>query len=162
MITAALFSSVVVSAGSFAWGYDQAGFEGVARWVIAAGFFWLIAIWRKWRWTSSAGILLALTLSIFGLWFNFPSGWMFSGMIFALFAWDLTEFRQRIKSLPAREDIRGMERRHLARISFLALAGLLASSLFMFMRGQFTLEWGIYVLSVFLLGLFQIAAWVRG
>lgn len=161
MIAAALFFSIVLSAGSFAWGYSQAGYEGVARWVAAAGFFWLAAIWRRWRWTSSAGIFLALPLSIFGLWFNFAGGWMFGGMIFALFAWDLTEFQQRIKSLPAREDIRGMERRHLVRISLLALAGLLIASLFMFMRGEFTWEWRMYVLGVFLLGSLQIAAWMR-
>ena len=41
---------------------------------------------------------------------------MFSGAAFAFFAWDLTEFQQRLKRLPPRDDVDGMLRRHLIRI----------------------------------------------
>lgn len=52
-------------------------------------------------------------------------GWMFSGAIFALIAWDLNQFQIKLSLLPDREDKRGMTRRRLIRISILALVGLL-------------------------------------
>lgn len=161
MITFALLSSIILSVGSFAWGYIQAGFDGPARWIIACGVLWLLAMWQKWRWVSGLAVLVALVLALIGLWFNFIAGWMFSGAIFALFAWDMTEFQGKMIFMPMREDIKGMERRHLARISFLALVGMLIASYFMFRREQLTFDWGMMNLTVVVLGLLQLIAWVR-
>lgn len=161
MIIFSLLSSIILSIGSFTWGYIQAGFNGTAQWIIAFGVVWLIAIWQKWRWVSSAAVLLALPFALFGLWFNFIAGWMFSGMIFALIAWDLTEFQKKMIFMPAREDVKGMQRRHLARVSFLALSGMLIASYFMFRREQLTYDWGLMNLIVLGLGLLQVAAWLR-
>jgi hypothetical protein len=125
LIILPLVFSIICSVSSFAWGYWQAGFEGFARWMIIFGIFWLVAQWQKWRWVSSVWVVCAVLIAIVSLWFNVTFGWMFSGALFALFAWDLTEFRQKIKLLPPREDARGMTRRHLLRIALLAGMGLL-------------------------------------
>lgn len=161
MIAAALAFSIVISVGSFAWGYWQAGYEGMTRWIVAFGVLWLAAQWRRWRWVSTFGIFLALLLAIFGLWFNFIIGWMFSGAIFSLFAWDLTEFQHNLLYVSAREDASGMARRHIARVSLLALAGMLLVSLFIITHGQFTPDWGAFLLGLFVLGLLQFVAWFR-
>lgn len=161
MIFFALIFSMILSAGSFAWGYFQADFDEAARWIMAIGVFWLVAVWQKWRWVSSVIVLLALGGALFGLWFNFIAGWMFSGMIFVLFAWDLTEFQRKMKLMPKREDVKGMERRHLARISFLALTGMLIASYFMFRREQLTFDWGLMNLMVLAFALLQVFAWIR-
>lgn len=121
----ALVFSIIISIGLFAWGYWQAGFEGFARWIIAFGIFWLFAHWQRWRWVSSIWVVCAVLLAIVSLWLNITFGWMFSGALFALFAWDLTEFRQKIKLLPLREDAKGMTRRHLVRLGVLMAGGLL-------------------------------------
>jgi hypothetical protein len=161
VIILALVFSIIISTGSIAWGYAGAGFQVVTGWIISFGALWIFSLWRKWRWFSSLGLLLSILLAIFGLWFNFIIGWIFSGSIFALFAWDLTEFQQKIKLVPAREDVKGMTRRHLARISLLALGGLLFASALMFWWGQFNDEWGMFVGSVVALGLTQIVAWIK-
>lgn len=155
MVLSALISSIVIGVGSFAWLFSQAGWMGAARWCIAFGIFWFVALWQKWRWASTAGVLMALTASILGLWFELTIGWIFSGMIFVLFAWDLTEFQVRLRALPAREDLRGRERRHLARVSFLALAGISLASLLMLWRGSFTLDWVLFTFVMVLAGLVQ-------
>lgn len=160
LIVIALVSSILIAVGSFAWGYWSAGYDGITYWMIAFGFLWLVAQWRRWRWVSTAGVILALLLAIFGVWFNLIVGWMFSGAIFALFAWDLTKFRHALLFANARDDISGMTRRHIARISFLALAGMLVASLLMYIRGQFTVEWGVFFLGVFMLGSLQTVAWL--
>jgi hypothetical protein len=114
---------IVLSVGSFAWGYWQAGFDGLSRWVIAFGVFWLIAQWQKWRWVSPVWVVCAVLLAIFGLLFDLNLGWMLGGAIFALVAWDLDEFRRKLRQLSPREDAKGIERRHLLRVSLLAAGG---------------------------------------
>ena len=115
MTRVALISSILIGIGSLAWGYSQIGLDAVTRWIIILGVVWLITAWNGVRWFSSFALALVILVSAFGLWFRFAPGWMFSGGIFALVAWDLARFRQRLIFLPAREDKRGMERRHLAR-----------------------------------------------
>lgn len=120
---------MMISIGAFAWGYWQVGFESLARWVSAFGVFWMIAQWQRWRWVSSVWTVSAVLLAIFGLWFDLNLGWMFSGALFALFAWDLTEFRRKLKQLSPREDAKGMERRHVLRLGFLSAGGILIALL---------------------------------
>ena len=125
MIITALLLSIFLSTASFAWGYFQAGFENLAKYIIAFGILWLISRWRKWRWFPSFALFISLFLSMFGLWFDLPLVWMFSGAIFALIVWDLNQFQIKLSLLPDREDKKGMARRHLIRISILVLIGLL-------------------------------------
>jgi hypothetical protein len=130
LIIISLIFSSIVSVGSFAWGFFQADFETLTRWMIAFGLFWMVAQWQKWRWVSSVWVVCAVLIAIVSLWFDVIFGWMFSGALFALFAWDLTEFWERIKLLPPREDAKGMTRRHLIRIGMLAVSGLLIAFVF--------------------------------
>lgn len=127
MIIVALGIFILVSSGSLAWGYWQAGYETAAGWIAALGVFWLVAQWRKWNWVSAPALLTLLGLAAFGVWFRFIPGWMFSGAVFGFLAWNLTEFRQKLKSLPPRDDANGMTRRHLIRIGFLAVCALVIS-----------------------------------
>ena len=52
-----------------------------------------------------------------------------------------------------------MERRHIARVSLLALAGLILASIAMLIRAQFTVEWMALLVLMVLLGLAQLAGW---
>lgn len=128
MIIVTLVLCILISSGSFAWGYWLAGYENVAAWIAAFGVFWLVSQWRAWKWVSAPAALIALSLAAFGVWFKFSPGWMFSGAVFGLFAWNLTEFLQKLKLLYPREDAKGMTRRHLTRIGLLA-AGAVAIAL---------------------------------
>lgn len=120
MIAFVLVLCILISSGSFAWGYWQAGYENAAGWIVAFGALWLVSQWRAWKWVSAPAALMALGLAAFGVWFKFPPGWMFSGAVFGFFAWSLSEFRQKLKTLYPREDAKGMTRRHLTRIGLLA------------------------------------------
>lgn len=161
MTVTALILNIVISILSLAWGYSAAGFDSISIWIIFFGALWLISQWRGWKWFSALGLFLSLLAAMIGLWLNLIVGWMFSSAIFALFAWDMTEFREKIYFMPSGEDIKGMERRHLARVSFLALGGLLFSSLLMLLRAQFSFEWWVLLGFVILLGLLQLPAWFR-
>jgi len=157
----ALASSIMISTGSLAWGYAEVGFVVFARWILILGAVWLFTAWRGWGWFSSLALFFAVLASALGLWFRLTPGWMFSGGIFALFAWDMTDFRRRMSSIAADDNARGMERRHIARISLLSLAGLLLASIAMLVRVQFSFEWGALLVFVILLGLGQLVGWFR-
>lgn len=161
MTVTALVISIVFSIGSMAWGYAQAGFDPLARWLLILGIAWLFSQWRRWWWFSSLGLIVLIVVAAFGMWMGLTPGWMFAGGIFALVAWDLTDYRRRIRFAALDDDERGMERRHISRLTFLVLAGLFLSSIAMIMRLQFSLEWAILLVFVILLGLTQVVAWLR-
>ena len=161
MTVAALGLSIFISIAALAMVDAQAGFEGISIWIVLFGLLWILSLWRGWRWVSSLGLFLSLLTAMIGLWFNFMIGWMFSGAVFALFAWGLTGFSQKLKFMTSREDIKGMERRHIARLYMLALAGLIITSIMLSMRAQFSFEWGVLLGFVLLLGLLQLPAWIR-
>lgn len=127
LIITVLVICILISSSSFAWGYWLAGYETTAEWIIAFGLFWLVSLWRKWKWYSALAVLISLGLAAFGVWFKFVPGLMFSGAVFGLFAWNLTEFRQKLKFLPPREDAKGMTRRHLIRIGILVAGAVVIS-----------------------------------
>ena len=87
--------------------------------------------------------------------------WMIAGAAFALFAWDMTEFRRRIRHMVIDDNIRGMERRHIARVSLIVLAGLLLLTIALLVRVEFTFEWAVLLVIVILLGIAQLVAWFR-
>ena len=125
MILFSIIISIILSTASFAWGYFQADYKNTAKAIIAFGILWLISHWRRWKWFPSFALILSIFLSIYGLWFDLPLVWMFSGAIFALIAWDLNQFQIKLSLLPDREDKKGMARRRLIRISILAMIGLM-------------------------------------
>jgi hypothetical protein len=155
----ALASSIIISMGSIAWGFAEPGFGVFARWILIFGAVWLFTQWRGWGWFSSFGLFVAILASAIGIWFGFTPGWMFSGSIFALFAWDMTDFRRRMFFIAADDNARGMERRHIARMSMLSLIGLFLASIAMLLRVKFTFEWGALLVFVILLGLGQLVWW---
>ncbi len=159
MTVFALFLSIVISAASLAWGFFSVGLINAAIWILIIGAVWLLAAQQNWDWVSSVALLLAVIAAAFGLWLKFPPGWMFSGGLFALFAWDTNDFRRRLRLVVKDEDTRTMERRHIARISLLALAGLFLASITMLVRAQFTAEWAALLVLIVLLGLAQLVGW---
>ena len=161
MTLIALLSSIVISSASLAWGFTQSGFTSFSVWIIILGTGWLFTIWQGWNWYSSFALLVITILSALGLWFGFIPGWLFAGCIFALFAWDMAEFRQRLILMAQDDNTRGIERRHILRISLLALIGLGLASITMLVRVQFTFEWGVLLVVVALLGLGQLVAWLK-
>jgi len=157
----ALLFSIVICSTSFAWGFAERGFTSFSIWILIFGAGWLFTLWQGWKWYSSFALLMATIVAAFGLSLGFAPGWMFAGAIFALFAWDMTYFRQRLHLMARGDDTRGIERRHLLRITLLTLAGLFLASITMFVRVQFTFEWGALLVIVILLGLGQLVGWLK-
>lgn len=162
MTLVALLFSILLGAGSLAWGYAQVGLPQISRWILYFGAVWLVAVWRRWRWFATVGLIVNFLAAALGLWFlNFPPGWMFAGAIGGLLAWDLTEFRYRQRFAASDEERRDVESRHFMRLSILALLGFALASLAMAVKLQFNFEWALVLAIVAALGITQLVRWFR-
>lgn len=157
----ALTINVLMGVGSLAFIFFRAGISYMAQGLLVFGLFWVYAFWRRWMWVSSVGILLLVAYAGFGLWNGLSLGWLIAGILGGLLAWDLTEFIRRLLVAPADTDLPGMERRHVARLTLIAIAGLCLSSIFIIFQKEFTLEWILLLTLIGLLGLAQVLAWLR-
>jgi len=156
----ALTFSIMFGTGSLAFGYHLTGFVPFVRWIIFFGMLWIIAVWRRWHWFAYVGIAFNLLVAALGLWLlNSPPGWMFAGAIGGLLAFDLTDFRYRLRFSVSDEERRIVERRHLPRITLLAILGMALASLTMLIKRQFTFEWAWLLVIVVAFGIMQFVVW---
>ncbi|HEY9151784.1 MAG TPA: hypothetical protein VIN60_02780 [Anaerolineales bacterium] len=157
-----LLFSIAFGVGSLAFGYHLAGFTPFVRWIIFFGALWLVTVWQRWRWFAYLGIAFNLIAAALGLWLlNFSPGWMFAGAIGGLLAFDLTFFWERVRFMDSDEERRGLETRHLVRISLLTMIGMTLASLAMLIKFQFNLAWAILWILILTLGLIQLVIWLR-
>ncbi|MBN1454457.1 MAG: hypothetical protein JW963_25795 [Anaerolineales bacterium] len=153
--------SVLMSTGSLAYAYNAAGFGMLARYVMVFAALWLFAGYKRWTWFSAIALLLSVALAGFGLWIELSPGWMISGALGGLLAWDLTEFMRRLRFAARTDDLRDLERRHLARVTIVALIGVALASIPMLVRLEFTFEWVVLLTLIATLGITQLVAWLR-
>jgi len=153
--------SIILGVGSLAWVFDSYGLTVPARWLMYFGLGWLLAAWRRWTWFAAPGLFVVVTAAVLGLWIGLPFGWMIAGALGGLFAWDLADFARRLQQAAPDDDRRAMERRHLTRITLVALAGLGLASIAMAVRLEFTFEWAVLLAVVTALSLLQLVNWLR-
>jgi len=157
----AFIISVLIGIGSLAYGYNDAGYVMVARGLLVLGVLWLFAGRQRWVWFSTIALLISVSLAGFGLWVALSPGWMISGALGALLAWDLTDFMRRLRFAPLMDDLRALERRHLTRLTIVTVIGVLLASIAMLVRLEFTFEWIMLLTLVAILGVTQLVAWLR-
>lgn len=157
----ALFFCLLGSVLTLVWGYFEAGLEGFVRWWIGFGALWAFALIRRRTWSSALGLFASLAVAAAGLWFGLAPGWMLAGALFALLTWDLTDFERRLRLAAEEDDVKGLARVHLARLSLVALIGFALASIAMIARVQFSFEWTALMALVAALGLSQLIGWMR-
>jgi hypothetical protein len=153
--------SVLMSVGSLAYVYNNAGLVVLAHYILAFGVPWLFAGWKRWTWFSAIALLFSVALAAFGLWIDLSPGWMISGALGGLLAWDLTEFMRRLRFAARTEDLRDLERRHLSRVAIVALIGVALASIPMLVRLEFSFEWVVLLTLIAAFGVTQLVAWLR-
>ncbi len=157
-----LIINILLSAIALGWGIAEAGLPTWSLWLAILDTIWLIALWRRITWSSSIGLLLSVLFAAIGILLNASPGWMLAGSMFALLAWDLTEFRRRLSLAYFEDDLPGLEKRHLLRLALLTLAGLSLASIPLFTSLRFSFEWILLLAVVIALGLTQLVRWLRG
>lgn len=124
MTIIAMTLSILIGTGSLAYGYSQAGMTDPVRWFVWLAVLWLLSQWRKVYWVASIAFILVLAGAAYGVWNNFTTLWMLLGALGGLLGWDLSDFARRLNYAAPTDDLRGMERRHLARVGIVAAIGI--------------------------------------
>jgi hypothetical protein len=153
--------SVLLGIGSLSFAYAGKGFDLAVRVLLLVGVLWLFAGKQRWVWFSTIALLISVSLAGFGLWIELSPGWMISGALGALLAWDLTDFMRRLRFAPLMDDLRALERRHLTRLTIVTVVGVLLASIAMLVRLEFTFEWIMLLTLVAVLGVTQLVSWLR-
>jgi len=154
--------SVALGTGSLAYGYSLVGSADPVRWIVLLGVLWLVAHWRKMYWFSSVVLILTLIAAAYGVWREFPTIWMLLGALGGLLGWDLSDFARRLSYAAPTDDVRGMERSHLARVGVVAALGMGLALLSLFIhvrRLAFEVAVGLVLLAV--LGLTRLVMMLR-
>ena len=151
-----LLVSIVVGMGGLARGYFEGGETGLARALIALAILWLLAQLRNLRWFPSLGLLAVVGFAAYGIWTHQPAGWMLTGTVGALFAWDLSDFEQRMENAPTPAERAALEPSHLLRLSLVAALGFFVSLASMLLRFQFTFEWVAFLALLAAIGFTQL------
>jgi len=120
----AFLLSVFLGTGSLVYGYSLTGSADLVPWFALLGILWILAHWRKVYWVSSLAFVLVMFAAGYGIWIGLPTDWMLLGSLGGLLGWDLSDFARRLSYAAPTDDIRGMERRHLARVFLVAMLGL--------------------------------------
>lgn len=123
MTLVAFVLSVILGTASLAYGYSQAGMTDPARWFILLGILWILSHWRKYYWFSSVAFFITILGAAYGVWNGLPAIWMLLGGLGGLLGWDLSDFARRLSYAAPTDDVQGLERRHLARVSVVAALG---------------------------------------
>jgi hypothetical protein len=157
----ALFASIVLGIGSLALGYVRAERNTLCLLILAFGVIWFYTQYRGWGWFSTIGLALAVFTAAAGLMLGINYEWMFAGVLFSLFAWDLIEFGNRIRFSPFNDNIPVMEKQHLIRLGTLSITGLILVSLIMFVHLKFSFGWLVFLALVTAIGLTQLVSQFR-
>jgi hypothetical protein len=126
--------SIGLAACSLAVGYALDG-----EWLgtvlsVALGFAWLAGHWRRWDWMTSLALPSYAAVAAVGLSLGVGSGWMLTGLIGALIAWDLGDLLQTGRSVDRVDHARELENNHLRWILVVGGLGLALAALAMSIR----------------------------
>jgi hypothetical protein len=158
--TIGLMISLLVGCGALVRAYSQSSLGGGAPFLWMLGIIWLIAYWRRWRWFAGIGLLTLIALAAHGLWISLSPGLMILGALGAVSAWDLQEFKHRLRYALPTEDTRGLERRHISRLLILSLIGFALAGVTEFFPLRLTPEF-VFLLGILsVIGLITLGRWL--
>lgn len=153
--------SVLAGSAALAWAFSHAGFDGAARVPLGLGFTWLIAQWLRWKWFAALGLFAFLAFAAYGLWIGLPSSLMILGALGGLLAWDLADFSVRLAYAAPRDDVRGMELRHIGRLLIMAVLGTALAALSAILQVRLTFELVLALVILTAVGLAQLVRWLQ-
>jgi hypothetical protein len=129
--------------------------------VLILGVAWLVGLSRGWDWMAPLGLVLSTLVAAAGLLLGAGVGWMLSGLVAALSAWDLHHFSRLLDSVPRAGRAREPERRHLQRLCIAVGMGLLLATIALGVEVRLSFGLVIVLGLIAVLGLSRAVAFLR-
>jgi hypothetical protein len=130
-----------LSVGLLASAFFQGGFTWVAVVLLFLGVLWMIGLSLLWTWVSSLGLLSAFAAAAMGLFLDLSVVLIIPAAIFALMAWDIAGFYDRLSLASPDDDVFTLEQRHLVRLLAISVGGIGLSALALSAHLKFPFEW---------------------
>jgi hypothetical protein len=118
-----MYLSIFLSIACLVWGYLDQELTTQTAALVILGISWMFGQTR-WVWVGSLGLAGVTIAVIIGILFNVQEYLMFSGLLFGFLAWDLAEFKVRLKQAAKEDDIPGFEKHHFIRLGLVWAAGI--------------------------------------
>jgi hypothetical protein len=149
---------VVLAAGALVAGFAFGDWGLWAGAIAFLGALWLLGSWRGAEWISPAALVGSAGVAAIGLWLGLGAGWMVSGFMAALCAWELDRFSSLLRKVGRVDEQRVLETRHLARLLLVSILGAALAALAL--RVELTLSFAAVALLA-LLAVWGLARAVR-
>lgn len=153
--------SIVVGTGALFWGYSLADLDTPARWLLAAGAAWLFAQWQRLHWAASLALLVFVGAAGYGLWIGLPASLMTLAAVGALLGWDLAGLLYRLRFAALTDDVKSIERMHMARVTVVSALGLVIAGLAAVVRIKLSFELAVVLVLLAGIGLTQVVSWLQ-
>lgn len=135
-----LHGFVLLTQTTLALGWFWGGYGMVATGLLLSLPVCLFLIHKNFRHTTGLIFGEAVILSGTGLWLRINPLLLQIAVIFALAAWDLYAFHQRLAFASAEDNLVALEYRHIQQVGFILLAGLLVNALTQSFQHKFGFE----------------------
>ena len=139
IVSIGLFLCTVLSIAMMAFGYFGAGMINQAIGLMAVGAVWMIGQ-TKWTWVASTGLSIMTLAAAIGLIYKLPMALMIGGFLLAFIAWDLMEFKSRVKQGSEEDQPNVLTMKHFARMGLVLALGFGVIALTRFIRLRFNFE----------------------
>lgn len=156
-----MIASIAAGTGAMFWGYSLAGLDGPARWLLAAGAAWLFAQWQRLHWAASLALLVFVGAAAYGLWIGLPASLMTLAAVGALLGWDLSGLHYRLRFASPSDDVKTIERLHLARAAVVTALGMMIAGLASVVRIRLSFELAVLLVLLAGIGLTQLVSWLQ-
>ncbi len=137
-------------------GYSNSGLSLVAIGCLLIGLIWLLAEWRRWAWVALPALFVLVCAAGIGAWKGLSPILMVFSVLGSLLAGDLNDFSHRLHSAAPEDDLKKLEKMHLARLVILGATGLSLSLVAMYLHLQISFGWMFLVAFAAVLGLMQL------
>jgi len=139
IVSIGLFLCTFLSIAMMAFGYFGAGMFNQAIGLMAVGAVWMIGQ-IKWTWVASMGLSIMTLAAAIGLIYKLPMALMIGGFLFAFIAWDLMEFKSRVKQGSEEDQLNVLTMKHFARLGLVLALGFGVIALTRLIRLRFNFE----------------------
>lgn len=139
IVSIGLFLSTFLSIAMMSSGYVYTGMVNQAIGLIAVGVVWMVGQ-IKWTWVASMGLSIMTLAAAVGLIYELPMALMIGGFLFAFIAWDLMEFKSRVRQGSEEDQLNRLTIKHFARLGLVLALGFGVVLMTRFVRLRFNFE----------------------
>ena len=97
----------------------------------------------------------------YGLWIGLPASLMTLAAVGALLGWDLAGLLYRLRFAALTDDVKSIERMHMARVTVVSALGLVIAGLAAVVRIKLSFELAVVLVLLAGIGLTQVVSWLQ-